>query len=189
MAMPRLTVVRAEPLFKNIASEGAKLPCWMSHGDKVLAPPPGFAVAATTASTPVAAMCDEARHLYGVQFHPEVAHTPFGAELLRAFVMGPCGCQGTWTPANFVEEAISQIRATGGHGGCGVRRFRRHRQLLRGRADAQGDWRSTDVHFCGSRPAAAGRSRAGAGRFRRRIRYSTLSTPMRGNAFWRNWQA
>ncbi len=117
-----ITVVRAEPLFKNIASEGAKLPCWMSHGDTVLAPPPGFTVAATTASTPVAAMFDEARRLYSVQFHPEVAHTPFGAELLRAFVLGPCGCQGTWTPANFVEQAISQIRATVGTAGvvCGV---------------------------------------------------------------------
>ena len=94
----------------------------MSHGDKVLAPPPGFTIAATTDSTPVAAMMDAQRHLYGVQFHPEVGHTPFGADLLRAFVTGPCGCQGTWTPANFVEESISLIRAKVGKAGvvCGV---------------------------------------------------------------------
>ena len=100
----------------------ASLPCWMSHGDKVLAPPDGFEIAATTDSTPVAAMINTTRQLYGVQFHPEVAHTPFGAQLLRAFVLGPCGCQGTWTPANFVEEAIAQIRDSVGTAGvvCGV---------------------------------------------------------------------
>lgn len=118
----QITILHSQPLFENIAQEGAKLPCWMSHGDKVLAPPPGFTIAATTDSTPVAAMMDAQRQLYGVQFHPEVGHTPFGADLLRAFVTGPCGCQGTWTPANFVEESISLIRAKVGSAGvvCGV---------------------------------------------------------------------
>ena len=118
----QITVQQSQPLFANIAQNGAQLPCWMSHGDKVLSPPPGFTIAAATESTPVAAMMDARRHLYGVQFHPEVGHTPFGADLLRAFVMGPCGCQGTWTPANFVEESISLIRAKVGNAGvvCGV---------------------------------------------------------------------
>ncbi len=118
----QITVQQSQPLFANIAKEGDTLPCWMSHGDKVLSPPSGFTIAATTDSTPVAAMMDEQRHLYGVQFHPEVGHTPFGADLLRAFVTGPCGCQGTWTPANFVEDSISLIRANVGSSGvvCGV---------------------------------------------------------------------
>ncbi len=85
-------------------------------------PPPGFEVVATTPSAPVAAMANRQRRLYGVQFHPEVAHTPFGKELLRAFLYGPCGCHGDWTPAHFIEEAVAAIRAQVGKAGvvCGV---------------------------------------------------------------------
>jgi GMP synthase (glutamine-hydrolysing) len=114
-----LSVVREEPLFGGLP---ASLTCWMSHGDTVLAPPPGFAVLATTGSTPVASMADDSRKFYGVQFHPEVAHTPFGKELLRHFVVDVCGCQQLWTPASFVEEAVATIRQTVGDAGvvCGV---------------------------------------------------------------------
>src|SRR5581483_8351445 len=117
-----LTVLDPMPLFQGIGQAGAKLPCWMSHGDKVLTPPPAFHVVATTPSAPVAAMADPQRHLYGVQFHPEVAHTPFGKELLRAFLYGPCRCHGNWTPANFVEESVRAIREQVGAAGvvCGV---------------------------------------------------------------------
>ena len=117
-----LKVLDPEPLFEGIAGAGETLPCWMSHGDLVLTPPAGFEIAATTESAPVAAMVNARRKLYGVQFHPEVAHTPFGTQLLKTFVLGPCGCGGTWTPANFVEEAIEKIRARVGSAGvvCGV---------------------------------------------------------------------
>lgn len=117
-----LTILERDPLFTEVAPVGAQVPCWMSHGDKVLSPPPGFHVVATTVSAPIAAMADPQRSLYGVQFHPEVAHTPFGKELIRAFLMGPCGCSGTWTPGNFVEEAVQAIRAEVGTAGviCGV---------------------------------------------------------------------
>lgn len=117
-----LEVINPHPLFENIANAGTKLSCWMSHGDKVLAPPPDFQVVAITDNTPVAAMLCSERKLYGVQFHPEVAHTPFGAELLKAFVTGPCGCVGNWTPTNFVLEAIEKIRAEVGEARvvCGV---------------------------------------------------------------------
>ena len=117
-----LTIVHAAPLFEGIGTEGDRLACWMSHGDKVLAPPPGFEIAATTASTPIAAMANAERKFYGVQFHPEVAHTPFGTELLRNFLTGPCECRGTWTPGRFIEEAVEKIRATVGTAGviCGV---------------------------------------------------------------------
>lgn len=117
-----ITVTDSEPLFAGYAETGSELPCWMSHGDKIWSPPDGFTVVATTESTPVAAMANNERKLYGVQFHPEVVHTPFGKDLLNAFVRNVCGCQGLWTAANFVEEAVSAIRAKVGSAGviCGV---------------------------------------------------------------------
>jgi GMP synthase (glutamine-hydrolysing) len=117
-----LTVVDPDPLFLGVPGVGGRLSCWMSHGDKVLAPPPGFEISASTPNTAVAAMANKARRLYGVQFHPEVAHTPFGKDLLRAFLYGPCGCSGSWTPASFIEEAVAAIRQRVGSAGvvCGV---------------------------------------------------------------------
>ncbi len=117
-----LTILEPAPLFDRVGKAGDTAMCWMSHGDKVLTPPPGFQVLATTSSAPVAAMANPVRALYGVQFHPEVAHTPFGTELLRSFLMGPCGCSGSWTAAGFVEDAIHRIREQVGSSGviCGV---------------------------------------------------------------------
>jgi GMP synthase (glutamine-hydrolysing) len=117
-----ITVLNPDPLFAGISDEGGVLPCWMSHGDKVLKPPPGFEVVAHTPSTPVAAIADPNRHFYGVQFHPEVSHTPFGTQMLRAFLYGPCGCSGTWTAKSFITEAVDKIRAEVGSDGviCGV---------------------------------------------------------------------
>jgi GMP synthase (glutamine-hydrolysing) len=89
---------------------GGELPVWMSHGDKVTEPPPGFVVTARTASAPIAAMEDPARRWYGVQFHPEVTHTRQGQELLEHFARGICGCEGLWTPANIVDAAIEAVR-------------------------------------------------------------------------------
>ncbi len=102
-----LTVVHGEPLFRNLDYH---LTCWMSHGDQVLTPPHGFTVLAETQNTPIAAMGDLQRHLYGVQFHPEVAHTPFGMSLLRNFLYEVCQCKPSWTPANFIQSAIAEIR-------------------------------------------------------------------------------
>jgi GMP synthase (glutamine-hydrolysing) len=86
------------------------LPVWMSHGDQVSIVPDGFAVTAATESAPIAAMEDRGRRWYGVQFHPEVTHTEQGGELLRRFARDICGCEGLWTPANIVEDAIAQVR-------------------------------------------------------------------------------
>ena len=83
---------------------------WMSHGDRVTAIPPGFVVTASTSDLPIAAMVDEARHWYGVQFHPEVTHTQHGGEILRRFVVDVCGCKTLWTSANIVEDAVARIR-------------------------------------------------------------------------------
>ena len=82
---------------------------WVSHGDSVRRPPAGFQVAARTSSVPVAAMSDGERR-WAVQFHPEVAHTPHGAEILRNFLYRVCGATGDWTPAAFVEEAVAELR-------------------------------------------------------------------------------
>ncbi len=86
------------------------LDVWMSHGDKVIALPPGFSVMASNAATPIAAMMDESRRLYGVQFHPEVTHTRQGKTLLARFVRDICGCPGDWTMPGYADEAIAGIR-------------------------------------------------------------------------------
>jgi GMP synthase (glutamine-hydrolysing) len=93
-------------------SEGhGLLDVWMSHGDKVTAMPPGFSIMASNPATPIAAMMDEARRFYAVQFHPEVTHTRQGKALLARFVRDICGCPGDWTMPGYAEEAIAAIRA------------------------------------------------------------------------------
>ncbi|MDG2090396.1 MAG: glutamine-hydrolyzing GMP synthase [Gammaproteobacteria bacterium] len=83
---------------------------WMSHGDKVTQPPEGFSIIAATESAPIAAMADENRRFYGIQFHPEVTHTPSGQSILNRFVHDICDCEALWTPANIIEDAILTIR-------------------------------------------------------------------------------
>ena len=83
---------------------------WMSHGDKVTQLPEGFSVIAKTESAPIAAMADEKRRFYGIQFHPEVTHTPAGQSILNRFVHDICDCEALWTPANIIEDAIKTIR-------------------------------------------------------------------------------
>jgi len=87
------------------------LDVWMSHGDKVIEPPPGFLVAASSHACAIAAMADENRRFYGVQFHPEVTHTKQGTELLRRFVLQICGCANLWTAANIIDDAAQRVRA------------------------------------------------------------------------------
>lgn len=84
--------------------------CWMSHTDFVQTPPKGFAVIAHTDKCPCAAMCDESRKLYGVQFHPEVTHTQFGKQMLHNFLFNVCGCTGDWKMDDFVERSIEKYR-------------------------------------------------------------------------------
>jgi GMP synthase (glutamine-hydrolysing) len=96
---------------KSLNSNLQSLPVWMSHGDRIVRLPSGFQALARSENSPVAAMGDPARGLYGLQFHPEVAHTPQGGEILRAFLYDVCGCQGGWTPGNFIQEAVDHIQA------------------------------------------------------------------------------
>jgi GMP synthase (glutamine-hydrolysing) len=104
------------PLFSNLQPPTSNLQVWMSHGDRIEALPPGFTVVAQTDNSPIAAMAQPGRRLYGLQFHPEVVHTPQGTELIRNFLTRVCGLHGTWTPAHFVGEAVAAIRDQVGGG-------------------------------------------------------------------------
>lgn len=106
-------------LFAGLPEE---LDVWMSHGDHVTALPDDFVVTARTAGA-INAFESPNRHIYGLQFHPEVAHTPLGAQILRNFIFEICGCKGDWTPAAAIEEQVERIRATLGETGraiCGL---------------------------------------------------------------------
>jgi len=98
---------QGHPLFAGL---GAETQVWMSHGDYVAAPPPGFRIIGSTDNTSTAAIGDDERKLYGVQFHPEVVHTLQGSKIIENFLFGICGCRGDWTTASFIEEQVRQIR-------------------------------------------------------------------------------
>jgi GMP synthase (glutamine-hydrolysing) len=117
-----LEVVDDCALFDGFWSKGARDQVWMSHGDRIQRIPSGFRVIAVSGNAPFAAIADDARRLYGVQFHPEVVHTPRGAALLRNFVRTIVGCRGDWTMRAFRETAIEDIRAEVGNGRviCGL---------------------------------------------------------------------
>lgn len=103
-----LFILEEDDLFRGLP---AKQQCWMSHGDRVAHPPPGFSVLASTRGAPVAAMADFERKLYGVQFHPEVRHTPWGSEMLKRFLFDVCGCRATWTMKSFIEKKVEEVRS------------------------------------------------------------------------------
>jgi GMP synthase (glutamine-hydrolysing) len=111
-----IRIERPSPLWDGLAGVGGAEPVWMSHGDKITAIPPGFEVVATSDGSPFAAIADEARRFYGVQFHPEVVHTPHGAAMLRNFTHRIAGLAGDWTMAAFRTEAVARIRAQVGTG-------------------------------------------------------------------------
>jgi GMP synthase (glutamine-hydrolysing) len=99
------------PLFRDLQPPTSNLKVWMSHGDRIEVLPAGFEVLALSSNSPVAAMGDLARGLYGLQFHPEVVHTERGQDILRQFAVDVCGCKPDWTPAAFIDRAVAAIRA------------------------------------------------------------------------------
>jgi len=117
-----LKVKDANDLFHGF-QPGEDISVWMSHGDRIEALPSGFAVSGESANCPAAAVAAPARRFWGVQFHPEVAHTPRGGEILANFLFRICGCQPTWTMASFVDEAVNAVKAAVGEKGravCGL---------------------------------------------------------------------
>jgi GMP synthase (glutamine-hydrolysing) len=114
-----ISIAPRAPLFATVPPT---LRVWASHGDFVKTPPPGFEVTATSANAPVAAMAAPDRALYALLFHPEVAHTDHGTEILREFAFDVCGCTGDWTMTSFVDEATARIREQVGEGRvvCGL---------------------------------------------------------------------
>jgi len=104
----RLTVREPGTLLAGLPAEQT---CWMSHRDTVFRPPPGFTALASSSASPVAAFESRERGIYGIQFHPEVAHTPYGQQILEVFLRDVCGCDMSWSPASIVEEQVAGIRA------------------------------------------------------------------------------
>jgi GMP synthase (glutamine-hydrolysing) len=103
----KLTVHEHGRLLAGLPAEQS---CWMSHRDTVFAPPPGFAALASSTESPVAAFESEERGVYGIQFHPEVVHTPYGQDVLKRFLGDVCGCDMAWSAASIVEDQIGRIR-------------------------------------------------------------------------------
>ena len=111
----RAELIIDEPagLFDGFAV-GEGMTVWMSHGDYVERPPPDYHVVGHSANSPIAAIRHHARPIYGVQFHPEVAHTPRGGELISNFLFRVCGAEPSWTPSTFVDQSVERIRGTAG---------------------------------------------------------------------------
>jgi len=103
----KLSIIHEDQIMKGLPKEQQ---CWMSHGDYITTPPPGFTVTARTDFCPVSAIANKDKKLYGVQFHPEVVHTPFGQEMLKHFLYDVCGCSSSWTMASFIDEEVEKIR-------------------------------------------------------------------------------
>jgi len=108
-----VNLTEADGLFTGLEGEQ---PVWMSHGDSILRPPEGFRSTAQTDSTPYAGLADPGRNLYGIQFHPEVVHTPIGRDVLRNFVVGIAGVRPTWTAGSLIETTVADIRERVGDG-------------------------------------------------------------------------
>jgi GMP synthase (glutamine-hydrolysing) len=110
----RTPLVRSDAGSQLFADQPAEQQVWMSHGDSIVDAPSGFAVTATTPGTPVAALEDRERAVYGVQFHPEVVHTERGQELLKTFLYDVCECRPSWTKVSIIEQAVTEVRETVG---------------------------------------------------------------------------
>ena len=150
------------PLFANLPE---KLQVWNSHGDKLTKLPTGFKSVAVTENSDYAAIENRAGKVFGLQFHPEVVHTPHGREIIANFVHNICGCGKNWTMRNYIDQAVEEIRAqVGGEGDPGAERRRGFQRG--GGADSQGHWRPADLHLRQQRRAARARGGGGAGGLR-----------------------
>lgn len=106
----QISQVAPSPLLDQCFEKNTKLDVWMSHGDKITQLPSGFKIVAFSNNAPIAAMADESRHYYGLQFHPEVTHTPLGQLIIEQFVLNICSAKAQWIPVNIIDHLIQQIR-------------------------------------------------------------------------------
>jgi GMP synthase (glutamine-hydrolysing) len=106
----RLILNRRSKLFQHIGNRGSRLEVWMSHGDQIKILPSGFRAVARSRSTPFAAIENVSRNIYGLQFHPEVVHTPKGLEIIKNFLFSVCGCSNLWTMQSFLEQTAGDLR-------------------------------------------------------------------------------
>ena len=147
-------VKASSALFDGVWKPGDRKQVWMSHGDRVTKLPPGFSVIAASENAPFAAIADEKRGYYGVQFHPEVMHTPDGAKLLRNFALKIAGCHRRLDHGRLPRARHRPDPRPGRQGQGDLRPLRRRRLLGRGRAAARGDRRPAPVRVRRPRPAA-----------------------------------
>ena len=156
-----ILIERESPLLEGLGEVGDRETVWMSHGDKITAIPLGFEVVAASEGSPFAVIADEGRRFYGIQFHPEVAHTPRGALMLRNFTHRIAGLSGDWTMASFRQEMVAQDPRPGRQGPGDLRPLRRRRFLGGRGADPRGDRRAAHLRLRRHRPVAPERGRAG----------------------------
>jgi len=109
----QISILDHRDIFYGVGTEGDET-VWMSHGDRIEKMPEGFEVLASSKNSPTAAMADKERKLFGVQFHPEVAHTPSGTKILKNFLFRVCGCEPSWTMSSFVRRTVKSLRETVG---------------------------------------------------------------------------
>ena len=142
-------------------SSNEQVQVWMSHGDSLARVPDGFKILASTDNCPVAAAGDPVRKLYGVQFHPEVVHTPRGAEILKNFLFDIAGCKGGWTAGSFIDDTTQIIRKQAGDSRviCGLSGG--VDSSVGGGSCPQSDRRPADLYLCRSWPAQKERARPG----------------------------
>ena len=144
-----------------LAGLPAEQQCWMSHRDSVFEPPPGFTALAASPGSPVAAFESAERGLYGIQFHPEVVHTPYGTQILERFLREIAGCEERWSPASVIDEQVERIRAQVGDAARDLRAVRRGRLGDRGGARPPRGRRPAHLRARRPRPDAKERGRPG----------------------------
>ena len=145
-----------ETLFPNPLLPPGQYPVWMSHGDRIESLPPGFVSLASSGNSPIAAMGLPEKGLFGLQFHPEVHHTPGGTKIIQRFVFDVCRARPDWTPASIIAQAVERIRQPGGPG-QGALGGQRGRGFERGHGPGlPGSWRPAGSGICGYRAAAPG---------------------------------